>query len=67
MKPATGSLKECTSLANIYTVARTVVYYYEIAAESEQQALAEVGQMPLSSAVDVQPITQDVVNVEETV
>lgn len=54
-------------MANIYTVARTVVYYYEIAAESEQQALAEVGQMPLSSAVDVQPITQDVVNVEETV
>lgn len=53
-------------MANIYTVARTVVYYYEIAAESEQQALAEAGQMPLSSAVDVQSITQDVVNVEET-
>ena len=52
---------------SIYTVARTVVYYFEIEAESEQQALTEVGQMPLASAVDVQPVTQDVVNTEETV
>ena len=54
-------------MAKTYTVARTVVYYFEIEAESEQQALTEVGQMPLTSAVDVQPITQDVVNTEETV
>lgn len=51
---------------SIYTVARTVVYYFEIEAESEQQALTEVGMMPLSSAVDVQPDTQKVVSMEKT-
>jgi hypothetical protein len=50
-----------------YTVARTVVYYFEIEAESEQQALIEVSQMPRSSAIEEQQITQDVVNIEETV
>jgi hypothetical protein len=50
-----------------YTVARTVVYYFEIEAESEQQALIEVGQMPRSSAIQEQQVTQDVVNIEETV
>jgi hypothetical protein len=50
-----------------YTVARTVVYYFEIEAESEQQALIEVGQMPQSSAIEEQQITQDVVNIEEMV
>jgi hypothetical protein len=52
---------------SVYTVARTVVYYFEIEAESEQQALTEVGQMPRSSAIEEQQITQDVVNIEETV
>jgi hypothetical protein len=52
---------------SVYTVARTVVYYFEIAAESEQQALIEVAQMPRSSAIEEQQITQDVVNIEETV
>jgi hypothetical protein len=50
-----------------YTVARTVVYYFEIQAESEQQALAEVGQMPLTSAFEYEQVTQDVLNAEETV
>jgi hypothetical protein len=52
---------------SVYTVARTVVYYFEIEAESEQQALTEVAQMPRSSAIEEQQVTQDVVNIEETV
>ena len=50
-----------------YTVARTVVYYFEIEAESEQQALTEVGQMPLTSAFEYEQVTQEVINSEETV
>lgn len=51
---------------SMYTVTRTVVYYFEIEADSEQQALAEVGQMPLASAISSQQVTQEVINAGET-
>ena len=50
-----------------YTVARTVVYYFEIEAESEQQALTEVGMMSISAARDQEQVTQEVIYAEETV
>jgi hypothetical protein len=50
-----------------YTVARTVVYYFEIAAESEQQALTEVDTMAIGSARDEEQVTQEIIYVEETV
>jgi hypothetical protein len=51
---------------SIYTVARTVVYYFEIEAESEQQALIECSNLFHGAAFQEQQITQDVVNTEET-
>jgi hypothetical protein len=48
----------------IYTVARTVVYLYEIDAESEQQALAEVGMMSTDAAFEQEQITQEIINIE---
>ena len=50
-----------------YTVARTVVYYFEIVAESEQQALTEVGMMGIGSARDQEQVTQEVIYAEDTV
>jgi hypothetical protein len=49
-----------------YTVARTVVYYFEIEAESEQQALVEVSEMPLASSISSQQVTQEVIDAGET-
>jgi mannitol/fructose-specific phosphotransferase system IIA component (Ntr-type) len=54
-------------VAKTYTVARTVVYYFEVEAESEQQALTEVGQMEIEAACDDEQITQQVIYVEEMV
>lgn len=54
-------------MAKTYTVARTVVYYFEVEAESEQQALTEVGQMKIEAARDDEQITQQVIYVEEMV
>jgi hypothetical protein len=54
-------------MSKIYTVARTVVYYFEIDAESEPQALTEVGMMAIGSARDQEQVTQEIINVEEIV
>ena len=51
---------------SIYTVARTVVYYFEIAAESEQEALIETSNLFNEAAFQQEQVTQDIVNVEET-
>lgn len=51
----------------IYTVARTVVYYFEVEAESKQQALIECSDLFNGAAFQEEQVTQDVVNVEETV
>ena len=51
---------------SIYTVARTVVYYFEVRAESEQEALIETSNLFNEAAFQQQQVTQDIVNVEET-
>jgi len=51
---------------SIYTVARTVVYYFEVEAESEQEALIETSNLFNEAAFQQQQVTQDIVNVEET-
>jgi hypothetical protein len=51
---------------SIYTVARTVVYYFEVRAESEQQALIETSNLFNEAAFQQEQVTQDIVNVEET-
>ena len=50
-----------------YTVARTVVYYFEIAAESEQEALTEVAGLGGSACVTEDLVTEEIVYIEETV
>jgi len=51
---------------SIYTVARTVVYYFEVRAESEQEALTETSNLFNEAAFQQEQVTQDIVNVEET-
>jgi len=51
---------------SIYTVARTVVYYFEVRAESEQEALVETSNLFNEAAFQQEQVTQDIVNVEET-
>jgi hypothetical protein len=51
---------------SIYTVARTVVYYFEVQAESEQEALIETSNLFNEAAFQQHQVTQDIVNVEET-
>jgi len=51
---------------SIYTVARTVVYYFEVRAESEQEALIETSNLFNEAAFQQEQVTQDIVNVEET-
>ena len=50
---------------SIYTVARTVVYYFEVRAESEQEALIETSNLFNEAAFQQEQVTQDIVNVEE--
>jgi len=50
-----------------YTVARTVVYYFEIAAESEQEALTEVAGLGGPACVSEDLVTEEIIYVEETV
>jgi len=47
-------------------VARTVVYYFEVRAESEQEALIETSNLFNEAAFQQEQVTQDIVNVEET-
>ena len=51
---------------SIYTVARTVVYYFEVEAESEQEALVECSNLFNEAAFQQEQVTQDIVNIEET-
>lgn len=51
---------------SIYTVARTVVYYFEVRAESEQEALIETSNLFNEAAFQQEQVTQDIVNVEQT-
>lgn len=48
-----------------YFVARTVVYYFEVEAESEQEALFEAGEYSNDSAINQEQVTQQVVYIEE--
>jgi len=50
-----------------YTVARTVVYYFEIDADSEQEALAEVAGLGGSACTTEDLVMEEIVYVEETV
>ena len=52
---------------SIYTIARTVVYYFEVDAESEEQALVECSNLFHGAAFQEEQVTQDIVNTEETV
>ena len=53
-------------MSKIYTVARTVVYYFEVDAESDEQALIEASDLFNDAAFQQEQVTQDIVNVEET-
>lgn len=48
-----------------YTVARTVVFYFEAYAESEQAALAEVEGLGIGAAFEEEQVTQEVIYAEE--
>jgi hypothetical protein len=48
-----------------YTVARTVIYYFEVDAESPEHALAEVTGLGMGAAVEEEQVTQEVIYAEE--
>ena len=48
-----------------YTVARTVMFYFEVEADSEEEALAEAGMLGCGAAVEEDQVTQEVVHVGE--
>ena len=50
-----------------YTVARTVVYYFEVEAESDEQALVETAGLFNEAAFEEEQVTQDIVYVKELV
>ena len=52
-------------MSKIYTIVRTVEFYFEVEADSEQEALAEADGLGIGAAFQQDQITQDVVNVEE--
>lgn len=52
-------------MTKIYTVVRTVEFYFEVEANSEQEALAEADGLGIGAAFQEDQITQDVINVEE--
>jgi len=47
-------------MSKIYTVARTVVYYFEVRADSEQEALTETSNRFNEAAFQQQQVTQEV-------
>jgi len=49
-----------------YTVARTVVFYFEVEAESKEQALAEVTGLGIGAAFEQEQVTQEVIYAEES-
>lgn len=48
-----------------YTVARTVVYYFEVEAESEREALTKTAYLGHGAAFEEEQITQEVLHMEE--
>lgn len=54
-------------MAKTYTVARTVVYYFEVDAESDEQALVEASNLFEGAAFQQAQITQEIIYVEESV
>jgi hypothetical protein len=51
----------------IYTVARTVIFYFDVEASSEQQALEEVEGLGIGAAYEQEQVTQEVIYQEEKV
>ena len=51
-------------MSKIYTVARTVVYYFEVRADSEQEALIETLNLFNEAAFQQEQVTQEVINQE---
>ena len=49
-----------------YTVVRTVEFYFEVEANSEEEALAEVDGLGIGAAFQEDQITQDVIYCQET-
>ena len=49
-----------------YTVVRTVEFYFEVQANSEEEALNEADGLGIGAAFQEDQITQDIVNIEET-
>lgn len=52
-------------MSKIYTVVRTVEFYFQVTADSEQEALAEADGLGTRAAFQAEQITQDIINVEE--
>jgi hypothetical protein len=50
-----------------YTVARTVVFYFDVKADSEQQALEEVEGLGIGAAYEQEQVTEEIIYVEDTV
>ena len=49
-----------------YTVVRTVEFYFEVQANSQEEALTEADGLGIGAAFQEDQITQDIVNIEET-
>ena len=49
-----------------YTVARTVMFYFEVEADSEEEALTEAGMLGCGAAVEEDQVTQEVIYCQET-
>ena len=54
-------------MSKIYTVVRTVEFYFEVRADSEQEALIETSNLFNEAAFQQEQVTQDIINVEELV
>lgn len=50
----------------LYTVARTVMFYFEVEADSEEEALTEAGMLGCGAAVEEDQVTQEVIYCQET-
>jgi len=48
-----------------YTVARTVIFFFEVEANSNEEALAEVNGLGIGAAVEEEEVRMEVVDVRE--
>jgi hypothetical protein len=48
-----------------YTVARTVIFFFEVEANSNEEALAEVNSLGIGAAVEEEEVRVEVVDVRE--